>query len=195
MTALEVLSYIENVPIVLNNNYYYHAFVYDHDDFVNMINKGIKAPIYLNRSGDGYNGLFYVSLSKNLGCKDSIYEELNSLPMFIINEKIFTFKTKNGLPPSFSLMKSPLPIRYSDYEDEYQKFLKVKPKDILGIQFNLFSNVDDSNIRYSMAILQSIINDLENENSNMPIIDGVTSRMINKNKVMSLNLKNIGSKE
>lgn len=195
MTALEVLSYIENVPIVLSNNYYYHAFVYDHDSFVNMINEGIKSPIYLNRSGDGYNGLFYVSLSKNLGCKDSIYDKLSSLPMFIINEKIFTFKTKNGLPPSFSLMKSPLPIRYSDYEDEYQKFLKVKPKDILGIQFNLFSNVDDSNIRYSMAILQSIINDLENENSNMPIIDGVTSRMINKNKVMSLNLKNIGSKE
>lgn len=195
MTALEVLSFIENVPIVLSNNYYYHAFVYDHDAFVNMINEGIKAPIYLDKSGQGNNGLFYVSLSKNLGCKDSIYDKLNSLPMFIINEKIFTFKTKNGLPPTFSLMKSPLPIRYSDYEDEFQKFLKVKPKDILGIQFNLFSNVDDSNIRYSMAILQSIINDLENENSNMPIIDGVTSRMINKNKVMSLNLKNIGSKE
>ena len=189
MTALEVLSYIENVPIVLSNNYYYHAFVYDHDAFVNMINEGIKAPIYLDKSGQGNNGLFYVSLSKNLNCVDSIYDKLSSLPMFIINEKIWVVKAKNALSPSFSLKRSPLPIRYSEYDDEYQKFLKVKPKDILGIQFNLFTNVDNSNIRYSMAILQAIISDLENEGIDMPIIDGITSRMINKNKVMSLNLK------
>ena len=195
MTALEVLSFIENVPIVLSNNYYYHAFVYDHDAFVNMINEGIKSPIYLNRSGEGHNGLFYVSLSKNLNCVDSIYDKLSSLPMFIINEKIWAIKAKNALSPSFSLKRSPLPIRYSEYDDEYQKFLKVKPKDILGIQFNLFTNVDDSNIRYSIAVLQAIISDLEHEGNNMPIIDGITSRMINKGKVMSLNLKNIGSKK
>ena len=43
---------------------YYHAFVYDHASFINMLNEGLKAKILLQKRGTGFNGLFYVSLSK-----------------------------------------------------------------------------------------------------------------------------------
>ena len=89
-------------------------------------------------------------------------------------------------------MQSPLPFRESEYDDEYQKFLKVSPKYILAIQYNIFSNCqqhNDSNYtKQQLLILREIIRDLESQKINLPIIDASTSTKINKEKVLSLKL-------
>ena len=139
MNYYDVVNYLEDEPVLINHDYYFHAFEYNHINFINMINKGVKAPILLKKYAEGNNGYFYVSLTKNNNCELSIYHKLSFLPMFIINDKINTIKTRNfkrfGYYP-ISLTKSPLPFRESAYDDEYQKFLKV-----MNVNFFAFAEI------------------------------------------------------
>ena len=192
---MELINYIEDTHILYDNPYY-HSFEYNKDDFINMITEGIKSPILLGKPGGGNNGKFYVSLSKHENCEYSIYDKLNSNPMFVIDRNLKTLKTRNFIKKGYypiSFMQSPLPFRESEYDDEYQKFLKVSPKYILAIQYNIFSNCeqhnDNSYIKQHLLILTQIIKDLESLEINLPIIDSSTSTKINKEKVLSLKIE------
>ena len=171
----------------------YHAFQYKKEEFINMITEGIKSPILLGRPGNGNNGKFYVCLSKNEECENSIYDRLNSNPMFVINGNIKTIKSRNFIKNGYypiSFMYSPLPFRECEYDDEYQKFLKVSSKDILAIQYNIFSNCQQYNnsnyMKHQLLILKQMIEDLESQNIDLPIIDASTSTKINKEKVLKI---------
>jgi len=194
MNYIDIINYIEDEPILLLSNPYYHAFKYDSNEFISMITEGIKAPILLGKEGTGNNGPFYVSLSKNENAETSIYDMLKSLPMFVINENIKTFKARNyskEKPYPFRLTRTPLPFRDCEYDDEYQTFLRVSPKDILAIQYNLFANYLENNEDYIIEQLLTLIRmveNLEKEQINLPIIDTSTSTKINKEKVLSLKL-------
>ena len=91
---MELINYIEDTHILYDNPYY-HSFEYNKDDFINMITEGIKSPILLGKPGGGNNGKFYVSLSKHENCEYSIYDKLNSNPMFVIDRNLKTLKTRN----------------------------------------------------------------------------------------------------
>jgi len=191
----DIIHYIEDKPIILFDNPYYHSFQYKKEEFINMITEGIKSPILLGKSGGGNNGKFYVCLSKNERCENSIYDRLSSNPMFVIDGNIRTIKTRNFLKQGYcpiSFMESPLPFRESEYDDEYQKFIKVLPKHILAIQYNIFSNYKQYNnsdyTKHQLLILKQMIKDLESQKIYLPIIDASTSTKINKEKVLSLKL-------
>ena len=165
-----------------------------------MISKGIKSRILLGkRAGintDSNNGYFYVSLSKNEPCEMSIHHKLSGYPMFVISGNIKPLKAQNfrryGRYPMWC-SNSPLPFRECEYDDEYQKFLQVLSKDILAIQYNIFSNYQeyDNNgdyMRNQLLVLQSIIRDLDFLKIDLPVIDGSTSAKINKEKVLFLKI-------
>lgn len=186
----KILNYIEDEQVIMDD-FYYHAFSYNHEKFINMITEGIKSPILLKTKAGGNNGYFYVSLTKNENCKNSIYKKLDHMPMFIINNKIKTVKAKNfSLSSSYPMWvkNSPLPFRDCEYDDEYQKFLKVNPKDILGIIYDI-SNCDNPylhDIKNKLFILNEMIKDLKSENINLPIINASSNKKINQEKVLSL---------
>ena len=178
-------------------DYYYHAFVYNQNNFINMINKGIKSPILLGKHGCRLNGNFYVSLSKRetSEIEYSIYNQLLYLPMFIIIDEIKSIKaincTKNVCHYPRWFQFSPLPFRETIYDDEYQKFLQVSSKDIVGIEYNLkflFNRINKSNIIEYLVGLRNMINDINSQKLDLPIIDYSSSREINKEKVLSLHL-------
>lgn len=194
-----IIHDIEDESIILDNEYYYHAFQYTQPEFISMIVEGIKAPILLGKEGQGNNGKFYVCLSKKEKCEKpsyDIYDILSKNPMFVINRKIKTIKSKNALKEAhhpLSFIQSPLPFRESSYDNEYQKFLKVSPKDILAIQYNLFSNYqcyqnNNNYMKHQLLILKQMIEDLESQNKPLPIVDASTSTIINKEKVLSLKI-------
>lgn len=195
MNYEEIISDIEEKNIILPKDSYYHAFQYQKESFINMITKGIKSPILLGKTAQGNNGYFYVSLSKKEACQDSIYDKLNSNPMFIIDRKINTIKTRNfkkeGHYPIF-FTDSPLPFRESEYDNEYQKFFKVSPKDIVAIQYNIFEFYKLSNnneyIKNQLLILKQMVEILKVLDIELPIIDISTSREINQAKVLSLKI-------
>lgn len=198
MNYEEMIQFIEDKNLLLpEKDYYYHAFVYNQNNFINMINKGIKSAILLGKHGSGLNGNFYVSLSKkettNVDC--SIYNQLLYLPMFIINDEIKTVKAVNCKKNTYHYPRwirySPLPFRETIYDDEYQKFLQVSSKDIVGIEYNLkflFNRINKSNIIEDLVVLRNMINDLNSQKLDLPIIDYSSSREINKEKVLSLHL-------
>ena len=194
MNYINLIKYIEDENIALNNNYYYYAFNYRQKDFINMITDGIKSPILLRKNSEGNNGNFYVSLSKKERCEYSIYDKLNNNPMFVINNNIKTIQTrnfiKNGHYP-LCFINSPLPFRESEYDNEYQVFLKVPSKNILAIEYNLFNNCRLNNndyFREQLIILKQMIIDLNGKNIHIPIIDASTSTKINKEKVLLLKM-------
>ena len=177
----------------LTKDVYYHAFTYNPSTFKKMMQEGIKAKILLHEKGTGYNGLFYVSLSKeNQGYLYSAYNLLIDHPAFIIAEKLKSLKTRNlgvenGYPLSFC--NTFLPFRESNYDDEYQRFLKVPPRMIKALRFNLTMNVSDPALTEKLELLQNIIISLEEIQADLPIIDATSKRYINKEKVQKLQLK------
>ena len=146
-------------PSMLTKDVYYHAFNYDSDLLKKMLQEGIKAKILLHEKGTGYNGLFYVSLSKEN--EDYLYSAYNLLiahPAFIIDEKLRTIKTRNlgiekGYPLSFC--NTFLPFRESNYSDEYQRFLIVPPTMIKALRYNLTANASEQNIMNRLDVLQN----------------------------------------
>ena len=135
MNYEEMIQFIEDKDLSLpEKDYYYHAYVYNQEDFINMVNEGIKSAILLGKHGSGLNGKFYVSLSKRetSNIDHSIYNQLLYLPMFIISDEIKAVKAinckKNTCHYPRWLRYSPLPFRESIYDDEYQKFLKYHLK-------------------------------------------------------------------
>ena len=190
MGYMDIIKNIEDELIEINKNFYYHAFKYDKYEFINMVTYGIKSPILLGKAGNGNNGNFYISLSKNEECENNIYIKLSNNPMFIINPDIKTIKVRNfiksGHFPNF-FMPSPFPLRESEYDNEYQKFLKVKSKDIIGIGYNLSETTKDD-IKIKLSILKQMIEILESKKISIPIFDISSSTRINERKVLSLNL-------
>ena len=190
MDNISIISDIEDQINDIDNNCFYHAFYYDNKEFVSMLNEGIKSPLLLSKKAAGYNGYFYVSLTKREKCEMSIYKKLYDLPKFIINPKIRTIKTKNYIRYGSHLINITntfLPFRESEYDDEYQKFIIVHSKDIIGIEYNLYSNyLKYGDIRKDLVILESIINNLIVQKRNIPIIDNSSKSIISKDKVLSI---------
>lgn len=191
-----ILNNIYQESLEIEKEWYYHAFdlpllddeTFDMNNFNNMIKEGIKSKILRKKLITGYNGYYYVSLTKDEECMNSAFKALSKLPMFIINPNIKVIKAKN-----FNLQKSypswvnsgPLPFRYSPYDNEYQKFYKVKPEQIIGIRYNI-SEVLESNNGYKykklkLQLLKQIIESLINV-SDLPIIDTNEGKTIDKFK-------------
>ena len=83
--------------------------------------------------------------------------------------------------------------RVSEFDDEYQKFLKVPKKYIVGIRYNLYKILIECStteiIKQNLLILKQIINDLRKSGVDLPIIDLSNSTLINQEKVLRLKIK------
>lgn len=69
-------------------------------------------------------------------------------------------------------------------------FLKASPRDILAIQYNLYSYSKYSDIENRLQILKLMIEDLNQQRIYLHIVDGSTLKKINQEKVLSLKIKN-----
>lgn len=189
------IEYIEDKDYEIDKDNYLHAFDYFNNHLITMLNNGIKAPKLLNKVFEGsFNGSYYVSLMKYEDCKYNVYEKLIKQPMFIINSNIKTIYAKNFVHNHLywrPFIESPLPFRCSPYDNEYQKFLKVSPNDIIGLNYNLFNDETISNTEKirRLNILKCIILDLDKHNKELQIVDYSNSKIINKEKVLSLDIK------
>lgn len=193
MAFKDLIDYLEDTEnILVSPKNYYHAFNYNHDSFTAILNEGLKAKILLHKEGTGYNGLFYISLSRKEDCLNSAYGMLKTRPAFIIDGQIKTFKTKNIVHDSnypLILCNTFLPFRTSTYDDEYQRFLKIAPEKIKAIRYELNSVIDNrKKFQSKLLILQNIMQDLEILKKNIPVIDIESQKEFNRDKVLALKL-------
>lgn len=193
MEQHDYISYLEKDPIQISPFYYYHAFSYNSETFKKMLKEGLKAKILLLKKGTGYNGLFYISLSRKVKVLPSAYSLLQHLPAFIIAEDIKTIKTKSLMQNNdlFTLKycNTFLPFRMSAYGDEYQRFLTISPQNFKAIRYDL-SILNSQELNYKLFILQQIVNDLEQIGSNLDIVDTNTNRILDRKRIKNLPIKN-----
>ena len=64
MDRIEILKYIEDNDIKINNSWFYHATKHDSDIVKNILNEGIKSAYLRNEKGNHFNGKYYISLCK-----------------------------------------------------------------------------------------------------------------------------------
>ena len=99
--------------------------------------------------------------------------------MLIIDKSVRVIKTSNnGFYNLFS--NTPFPLRYSPYNNEYQKFLKISSKRILGIAFNINRENEIENLKQMKELLL-----WEKEiNKNLLFMDRNSNRVIDKHSMV-----------
>lgn len=157
-----------------DNNWYYHGFDLSVNigarDFQKMLSQGVCCQYLRNvKSVDYSNGLYYVSISKINDCLpyNSSYLCITSkLLAFIING-IKPIKASMGDLSIFNY--SIFPFRTSPYDDEYHKFLKVNPENIIGLQLSLQRIADCIDAKYKyICVLADILDYLISIESSLP---------------------------
>ncbi len=145
-----------------------------------------------------YHGLaYYIRLYKAVSHfdKKNHYDTLASIsPLLMLKDvKVLPCHNKAYLR---QLRNSILPFRYSCYEDEYQAFLSIDSKKIIGIECALYDMVKENEGLFlkNLSYLSEMITFMERESMDLPIYDhsrmcGMFTHEVDKESVLYLNRK------
>ena len=132
---------------------YFHSFDFCKESYQNIITDGLKSKIllkHIDKEGTN-NGSFYVSLLK-IGTYYNDLSILEDNPLLIIDKSVSAIQTSNN--EFYNLFSNtPFPLRYSPYNNEYQKFFKISSKYILGIAFNINRENEMENLKKMKELL------------------------------------------
>lgn len=170
--------------ISIDNSWYYHDFGGDLDILANILDKGIlcKKELGIKKNiTNGYNGMYYISITKYSEDPISIFKKLDSKPLIIISSKVKAIKThpSNNFIYEWSC-NTPLPFRTSSYSDEWQVYKKISPNMFIGIYYNLLKKLKYSTKEKLLLELFQIVELLDHFKLDIPIIDGSDKKELNK---------------
>ena len=154
----------------INLDWFYHSTPYDKENITSILTEGIKCGELLNSSGDSYNGLYYISLSKvTIPNNETFVYYTACMPSFIIGEIEPIKCSNNPLYYDYIMTKDK---RRTGLEEEYQYYYFIKNIYIKGIVYNLSRLIEDSYRGHqSLLNLLELIRLLEELDINIPIYD------------------------
>ena len=85
----EIINFIEDKDIIIDDSWYYHAVPFSRDIYINILSNGLSAPYWIKDNNSSYKYIFLAHASANKNnafCNYSIY------PSFIINNNIKAIK-------------------------------------------------------------------------------------------------------
>lgn len=176
MSLIEKIESIET-PSTRNLMWYYHAIHENIEDVKNILSEGIKCRKLLGQKGEGSNGKYYISLSKDIGVQENIsaFHGFRRCVMNVIIDNIKTYKCLDYLPILHLLDYSILPIRFSGFPDEFQIYKIIKPDKFVGIQCPLYywtkGYEENGNYKYFLDAFKNLIIIMKLINSNLPLYD------------------------
>lgn len=168
---------IEKIERVANirksSHWYYHAITSSPDLLKKVMKEGLlcKNISGYARTKNGYNGNYYVSLSKDIKAplEESGYlEYIEEYPMLIIDDiKAIKCLKVNG---NNILTNTIIPFRTSGYRDEYQVFNRIDPSKFIGIEAKAYDWCIQEKIS-ELRNLRDIILVMEESGISLPIYD------------------------
>ena len=193
MNKEELLKYIEDKTIKIDDNCFFHATKENINTVERIMTEGIKCA-FLRReeTSQGYNGKYYVSVSKRTNNPKSVYKMFEHFPIFVISG-IKPLKADNKKRFFEPFMETIIPLRTSSYSDEYHVFMGIDPSKITALAYNLYHILSSENIFDidRLYFLKQLVLMLEKLEKDIPIYDLKSNREINKKKVKMLNIDNI----
>lgn len=169
---------VNSLEISRNPNWFYHSFEYKPYDFSDMMKSGLKCRFLTSKSKNiitriqenvGFNGSFFISLSKNNLLDNSAFVTFSEYsPMFILEN---TKPIKCCQNRFFSVFDNTIfPIRYSEWQDEYQMFLKIPCDKIIGLEAKVIKWCVE-NRKEELMCLRNILLQMKELNINLPLYD------------------------
>ena len=183
-----IVEYIEDKDIKIDKNWFYHGSVFSYENYHDILTKGIVAPNERSHNSIKYNYIF-VSKKEEGKCNyfNTAFSNYMIYPRFILSSKIKAISPNDGLIKRM-LKGGNHGLKFTSlYPDEYQVYKKIVPQKIIGIAFDIGylikkypQNIDIYlDILYKLSILLT-------EEFNLPIIDVLNEKEINKTKVLKL---------
>lgn len=173
---LDQLHNIEQKVINKNSDWYYHGFDYKRSDFMDMLVCGLKCRKQLGIKACGNNGMYYISLSKDIPDKlnsDSAYMYMKFTPPMFILDNIKVYKCTKGYE-RIPFINTKVALRYSTWDDEYQAYSKISPDHFVGIECPIECWIDNIKYHKNIALLKDLRNMIITMNElgiDMPIYD------------------------
>lgn len=197
MNYKEIIQFVEDKSFDINSGWYFHATENDVDTIKKIFNEGIKSACFRKEKGGYFNGRYYISLYDR---KDyDLNHYFCYYPKFVVDGIKPFYADSDRFHKRKVYSKTILPLRTSQWEGEYQYFLKINPSKIVALGYDLsivldmlYSSDDfvlETLQKEKLKFLKNIIVSLNELNKDLPIYDFSTSREINKEKMLSLRLE------
>lgn len=178
------------INMSIDNSWYYHDFRGDLDLFANILAKGILCKKELGirkNTTNGYNGMYYISITKYSEDPISIFKKIDSRPLIIISNKVKAIKTK----PSSNIIydwscNTPLPFRTSSYSDEWQIYKKISSDMFVGVYYDLLKGLKYIGEESLLEKLFQIVECLDHFGLDLPIIDGSDKCQLDKKVIRKI---------
>lgn len=157
MEAKEILSFIEDKDITANDNWYFHATRNDIEIIKKILEEGIKSAYLRNRKGNHFNGQYYISLYKNTEDAESLNLWLSESPKFIIHDISPFYADRKKFKFRRIFINTRIPLRTSEWDGEFQQYLKIEPFKIVALEYSLshmLSNSNDFNMKEKLIFFK-----------------------------------------
>ncbi len=170
----EQIEKIEHVSkIRKSSRWFYHGITSEANQFPKIMQEGLlcKNLHGYARTKNGYNGNYYISLSKDIKApsEDSGYSNyIEEYPMLIIDDIIAIKCLKTNSRTIFT--KTIIPFRTSGYKDEYQAFYRIDPSKFVGLEAKAYDWCTQGQIS-KLRNLRNIILEMEEFGTSLPIYD------------------------
>lgn len=193
-----LISYVEDKEIVINNDWYLHATKDDVNVVKEILENGIKCAYLRGMNGNHFNGKYYISLYKPNTENKGLKEWLSGNPSFVIDGINPVYANRRQLNIRRIFINSKIPLRTSEWDDEYQQYMFIEPSKFVALGYDLsytlhevFCNdkvIKEKLLNEKLLLLKNILIYMNEANNKLPVYDFSTNREINRDKVLSLHL-------
>ncbi len=191
MLKEDIIIFIEDKDVEQKENWYFHATGTDIEKIRKILNEGITSAYLRGGKGNHFNGPYYVSLFKNYDSEDDlIFHKVNHLK-FVISDISPFYADSAKLKFRRIFINTPIPLRTSEWDGEYQQFMRIDPSKIVALEYSLSRILLSSNnfyIKKQIEFLKALILCMKQLNKDLPIYDLSSNHEFNKQRILSLNL-------
>lgn len=191
MKTDEIIDFIEDKKINIQKDWYLHATKKDVKIIEKILTEGIKSAYLRGLKGNHFNGKYYISLYKESGNISVLFKFLEERPKFVIHNISPFYSNRKKYKLRRIFINTIIPLRTSEWDGEYQKFLRIDASNIIAMEYSLASllnnpSLSKDEIKSYLNFLKEIILCLQNLQLDLPIYDFWSNREINKEKVLTL---------